>query len=58
MLAFKCVNFFYSLKSLDLLTMKNLDNKVNVIPVVAKADIISKSELQRFKLKVSKFVLQ
>ena len=42
----------FSLKSLDLLTMKNLDNKVNVIPVIAKADIISKSELQRFKLKV------
>lgn len=44
--------FFNSLKSLDLLTMKNLDNKVNVIPVIAKADIISKSELQKFKLKV------
>ncbi|CAK8683804.1 septin-6-like [Clavelina lepadiformis] len=42
----------HGLKSLDLLTMKNLDNKVNIIPVIAKADIITKSELQKFKLKI------
>ena len=40
------------MKSLDLLTMKNLDNKVNIIPVVAKADTISKKELHKFKIKV------
>ncbi len=43
----------HSLKSLDLVTMKKLDSKVNIIPVIAKADTISKSELHKFKIKVS-----
>lgn len=43
----------HSLKSLDLVTMKKLDSKVNIIPVIAKADTVSKSELHRFKIKVS-----
>ena len=30
--------------------MKKLDNKVNIIPVIAKADTISKPELLRFKV--------
>jgi len=30
--------------------MKQLDKKVNVIPVIAKADTISKNELQKFKV--------
>lgn len=30
--------------------MKKLDTKVNVIPIIAKADTISKSELQKFKV--------
>ncbi|KAG8429372.1 hypothetical protein GDO86_003889 [Hymenochirus boettgeri] len=42
----------HSLKSLDLITMKKLDSKVNIIPVIAKADVISKSELQKFKSKL------
>ncbi|XP_036612730.1 septin-10 [Trichosurus vulpecula] len=42
----------HSLKTLDLLTMKSLDSKVNIIPVIAKADTISKSELQKFKIKL------
>ncbi|XP_075419485.1 septin-10 [Tenrec ecaudatus] len=42
----------HSLKTLDLLTMKILDSKVNIIPVIAKADAISKSELQKFKIKL------
>lgn len=33
--------------------MKQLDKKVNVIPVIAKADTISKNELQKFKVKFS-----
>lgn len=41
------------MKSLDLETMKKLDTKVNIIPVIAKADTITKAELQKFKLKVS-----
>ncbi|XP_042560850.1 septin-8-A-like isoform X3 [Clupea harengus] len=42
----------HSLKSLDLVTMKKLDSKVNIIPIIAKADTISKSELHKFKIKV------
>ncbi|XP_015993995.2 septin-14 [Rousettus aegyptiacus] len=42
----------HSLKSLDLLTMKNIDNKVNIIPLIAKADTISKNDLQKFKCKI------
>lgn len=74
----------HSLKSLDLVTMKKLDskvqcshvtyilphqiliythrinvypyfflpNQVNIIPIIAKADTISKSELQKFKIKI------
>ncbi|XP_072541396.1 septin 10 [Salminus brasiliensis] len=42
----------HSLKSLDLVTMKKLDSKVNIIPVIAKADTISKSELHKFKVKI------
>uniref|UniRef100_A0A8C0F607 Septin n=1 Tax=Bubo bubo TaxID=30461 RepID=A0A8C0F607_BUBBB len=42
----------HSLKSLDLLTMKNLDSKVNIIPIIGKADSISKTELQKFKKKI------
>ncbi|XP_076603441.1 septin-10 isoform X1 [Chaetodon auriga] len=42
----------HSLKSLDLVTMKKLDSKVNIIPVIAKADTISKSELHKFKIKI------
>ncbi|XP_074765784.1 septin-10 isoform X1 [Athene noctua] len=42
----------HSLKSLDLLTMKNLDSKVNIIPIIGKADSISRTELQKFKKKI------
>uniref|UniRef100_A0A8C6CNR4 Septin n=1 Tax=Moschus moschiferus TaxID=68415 RepID=A0A8C6CNR4_MOSMO len=41
-----------SLKSLDILTMKNIDSKVNIIPVIAKADAVSKSDLQTFKCEI------
>ncbi|KAL5234737.1 PREDICTED: septin-2 [Diuraphis noxia] len=42
----------HGLKSIDLVCMKKLDTKVNVIPIIAKADTISKSELQKFKTKI------
>jgi septin 6/8/11 len=43
----------HGLKSLDLVCMKKLDTKVNVIPIIAKADTISKTELQKFKAKIN-----
>ncbi|KAK7601533.1 hypothetical protein V9T40_008974 [Parthenolecanium corni] len=42
----------HGMKSLDLVCMKQLDTKVNIIPIIAKADTISKSELQKFKAKI------
>ncbi|XP_028816050.1 septin-8-A-like isoform X1 [Denticeps clupeoides] len=42
----------HSLKSLDLVTMKKLDSKVNIVPIIAKADTISKNELHKFKIKI------
>ncbi|XP_061328651.1 LOW QUALITY PROTEIN: septin-10 [Pezoporus flaviventris] len=42
----------HSLKPLDLLTMRSLDSKVNIIPIIGKADSITKSELQNFKNKI------
>ncbi|XP_066870138.1 septin-14 isoform X2 [Kogia breviceps] len=32
--------------------MKNIDSKVNIIPLIAKADTISKNDLQKFKCKI------
>ncbi|CAH2315011.1 septin-6 isoform X1 [Pelobates cultripes] len=43
----------HSLKSIDLVTMKKLDSKVNIIPIIAKSDAISKSELTKFKIKIT-----
>lgn len=40
----------HGLKSLDLVCMKKLDTKVNIIPIIAKADTISKTELAKFKV--------
>jgi septin family protein len=42
----------HSLKSLDLLMMKKLDQRVNIIPIIAKADTIAKNELVKFKQRV------
>lgn len=42
----------HSLKSLDLVCMKELDKKVNIIPIIAKADTISRQELLQFKKKI------
>jgi septin 6/8/11 len=42
----------HSLKALDLVAMKKLETKVNIIPVIAKADTITKTELTKFKAKL------
>ncbi|XP_037070419.1 septin-2-like isoform X2 [Pollicipes pollicipes] len=51
-----CVYFIcptgHGLKSLDLVCMKKLQSKVNIIPVIAKADTISKTELVKFKQRI------
>jgi septin 6/8/11 len=42
----------HSLKAIDLKTMKALDRKVNILPIIAKADTISKNELIEFKKRI------
>ncbi|XP_043662183.1 septin-2 [Drosophila teissieri] len=42
----------HGLKAMDLVCMKQLDTRVNIIPVIAKADTISKSELPGFKERI------
>lgn len=42
----------HSIKSLDLVCMKQLDKKVNIIPVIAKADTVSRTELAEFKKRI------
>uniref|UniRef100_A0A8C5H7A3 Septin n=1 Tax=Gouania willdenowi TaxID=441366 RepID=A0A8C5H7A3_GOUWI len=42
----------HSLKSLDLVTMKKLDSKVNIIPIIAKSDTVNRSELDKLKIKI------
>lgn len=42
----------HSLKALDLSTMKALDRKCNIIPIIAKADTVSKNELIEFKKRI------
>lgn len=45
------------LKALDVVTMRRLAERVNVIPIIAKADTACKDELVRFKSKVSITIL-
>lgn len=43
----------HGLKALDLVTMQALDKKVNLIPVIAKADTITKDELTNLRTKIN-----
>lgn len=43
---------FFRLKELDIATMKALEKKVNIIPIIAKADSITKPELLQFKTNI------
>ncbi|CAB3384983.1 septin-1 isoform X2 [Cloeon dipterum] len=44
--------FGHSLKPLDIEFMKQLHNKVNIVPVIAKADCLTKKEVLRLKKKI------
>jgi hypothetical protein len=44
---------FYSLKPLDIEIMKRLGTRVNLIPVIAKADTLTQNDLAVFKQRVS-----
>ena len=43
----------HTLKPLDIEVMKRLSTRVNLIPVIAKADTLSPSDLAKFKARVS-----
>ena len=42
----------HGLKAIDIVTMQALDKKVNLIPVIAKADTITKDELANLRTKI------
>ncbi|KAL1129810.1 hypothetical protein AAG570_012754 [Ranatra chinensis] len=44
--------FGHGLKPLDIEFMKQLHNKVNIVPVIAKADVLTKKEMMRLKKRV------
>ncbi|CAO1363369.1 unnamed protein product [Diamesa hyperborea] len=44
--------FGHGLKPLDIEFMKKLHSKVNIVPVIAKADVLTKKEIQRLKLRI------
>jgi septin family protein len=50
---FVLILIYNSLKSLDIEMMKRLGSRVNLIPVIAKADTLTPSDLQKFKENVS-----
>ena len=45
----------HNLKQLDIEFMKKLCNKVNLVPIISKADTLTPEELQIFKKNVSYF---
>lgn len=47
-----CVRLFVSLRPLDVECMRALHEKVNIIPLLAKADSLTHAELCRKKMKV------
>jgi len=60
------VNFYFSkylkillsLKQLDIAFMQALQDRVNIIPVIAKADTLTPNELGRFKQHVIHILIQ
>jgi len=43
---------YHRLKPLDVECLKRLHHKVNIIPLIAKSDTLTKSEITRHKAKV------
>jgi len=48
----------HGLKALDIEFMKKLNDKVNIIPVLAKADTMTPEECSHFKKQVSFFIFR
>ena len=52
---FEVDEYSYSLKPLDIEIMKRLGTRVNLIPVIAKADTLTQNDLITFKQRVRRF---
>jgi septin family protein len=52
-----CLLFAIRLKPLDIEFMKQLHDKVNVIPVIAKADTLTPLEVKTLKKRVREFTV-
>jgi septin family protein len=48
--------FYASLKQLDIEFMRRLHTKVNLIPIIAKADTLTDEEVAEFKERVSRWM--
>ena len=46
--------FLISLKPLDIQVMKALHSKVNIVPIIAKADTLTKPEAKKLKTRILK----
>ena len=46
----------YRLKPIDIKFMRSLHDKVNIVPVIAKADTLTKSEIRSLKARVCIFL--
>lgn len=46
------INFFFSLREIDIELMRRLSPRVNVIPVIGRADSFTPQELRDFKKRV------
>ena len=44
--------FLVSLKPLDIQVMKALHSKVNIVPIIAKADTLTKAEAKKLKTRI------
>ena len=49
------LNLLYSLKPIDIEFMRQLHTKVNLIPIIAKADTLTDEEVAEFKARVRTF---
>ena len=48
----QCYCVVGSLRPIDIQLMKHLQSQVNVVPVIAKADTLTSSEMRRLKAQV------
>ena len=47
---------YYSLREIDIELMRRLSPRVNVIPVIGRADSLTPQELKDFKKRVKSFI--